>query len=282
MPHLRSYSPSGFCFVLRPEIVWQQSWKLMSDDIQYRHEQETGFILSKIELENAVSLELERLLNDNGRSLRDYESMPFPASPNSHGRANRYMYDELNFDINALRREPPVLVANLTEQQKEIYMMRYYLSFARGCREDIVLATINGSYLWQHCKVFKLTKNLILIHSDVADNTMATKEFAYWIMAIRDGAVPTIDVQSTYPDLLDHLGDGEYFKDRAILTPNYMVVDEVNSYIIDMLPGDERVYLRADSVSRHDVLRDSIAAMHSVEFLNTTSMSGVPVFLIIS
>ena len=43
----------------------------------------------------------------------------------------------------------------------------------KGNRQDIVLTTINSSYLWRHCKVLKLTKNMsfrILIQTKIQLN----------------------------------------------------------------------------------------------------------------
>lgn len=36
------------------------------------------------------------------------------------------------------------------------------LVIPRGTRSDIIHATINASYIWDHCKVLKITKNMRL------------------------------------------------------------------------------------------------------------------------
>jgi len=57
-----------------------------------------------------------------------------------------------------------------------------------GPRSDIVNATINSSYLWDHCEVLKLTKNMCLLQEGL-QSTIASKiqEFSYWIVQIGDG-----------------------------------------------------------------------------------------------
>ena len=45
-------------------------------------------------------------------------------------------------------------------------------------------------------------------------------------------------VKSTYPNLLTHISDGKYFQDRAILAPTNEIVQEINDYIMSILPGD--------------------------------------------
>jgi len=41
----------------------------------------------------------------------------------------------------------------------------------RGTRSDIVHATINSSYLWDHCQVLTLTKNMRLLQLGLQKST---------------------------------------------------------------------------------------------------------------
>ena len=83
-------------------------------------------------------------------------------------------------------------------------------------------------------------------------------------------------VQSTYPNLASHVANKTYFSDRAILCPTLAVVDDINNFMLKMLPGEEKVYLSADSVSKQDPTSNVIDDIHSVEFLNNITMSGLP------
>ena len=80
------------------------------------------------------------------------------------------------------------------------------------------------------------------------------------------------DCSSTYPDLLLNLNDISYLRDIAILTSTLSVVEEVNNAVLAMLPGAEKVYLSADSVSKQDCDVCSFDGMHSTEFLNSLKM----------
>ena len=83
-------------------------------------------------------------------------------------------------------------------------------------------------------------------------------------------------VKSTYPSLLSHIGDGRYFQDRAILAPTNEIVQGVNDYIMDMLPGDAVEFKSSDSICPDEddiVNREDV---YSVEFLNTIKASGIP------
>ncbi len=87
-------------------------------------------------------------------------------------------------------------------------------------------------------------------------------------------------VNSTYPSLLDHVGDGAYFQDRAILAPTNEVVEEINEYVMSLLPGEVKEYMSADNIcpdEQDPVRREDV---YSVEFLNTIRASGLPNHLI--
>ncbi|XP_071699545.1 uncharacterized protein [Rutidosis leptorrhynchoides] len=105
----------------------------------------------------------------------------------------------------------------------------------RGTRAKIVHASLHSSDLWRHCKVLKLTKNMRLRSNNNAANLKEISDFADWILKIGEGrinepndgeagvefpdemllktnsnAVETI-VDSTYPSVHEHLGDGDFF-----------------------------------------------------------------------
>ncbi|KAF1891803.1 hypothetical protein Lal_00031612 [Lupinus albus] len=53
----------------------------------------------------------------------------------------------------------------------------------RGCRLDIVHATINSSYIWHKCRILILSKNMRLQNNN---NTIEIKEFSEWILKVGD------------------------------------------------------------------------------------------------
>ena len=59
----------------------------------------------------------------------------------------------------------------------------------RGSQSDIVHSTINASYVWDHCEVLILTKNMHLQSS--MDNLSASElsNFSQWILDIGDGKI---------------------------------------------------------------------------------------------
>ena len=59
----------------------------------------------------------------------------------------------------------------------------------RGSRSNIVNATINSSYLWDHCQILRLTKNMRLQNNMQATDQEETTAFAKWIIDIGDGII---------------------------------------------------------------------------------------------
>jgi len=54
-------------------------------------------------------------------------------------------------------------------------------------RAEIVLSSLNASYLWEKCKVLKLTKNMRLLSNDLSiEEALEIQEFPDWILAVGD------------------------------------------------------------------------------------------------
>ncbi|XP_027357259.1 uncharacterized protein LOC113866646 [Abrus precatorius] len=175
------------------------------------------------------------------------------------------------------------------------------LVIAKGSREDVLSVTVNSSYLWAHCKVLKLTKNMRL--STSVENTSAineTKFFADWILQIGDGQIGvhydedcTFEipeeflilkkdnslmhlVEFAYPNLVHNCADFKFFEQRAILAPTLESVEKVNELIISLMPGKEREYLSSDSTCSSDENSETEGEWFTTEFLNEVKCLGIP------
>lgn len=111
----------------------------------------------------------------------------------------------------------------------------------KGSRFDIVHATINSSYLWNHCQVLRLTKNMCLQNSSENTSSSYLRAFFKWLLDIGDGilgepndgyAEITIPdeflindynnpleaiVNTTYPNLLQFYNNPEYLNQEPYL-----------------------------------------------------------------
>ncbi|CAA7043467.1 unnamed protein product [Microthlaspi erraticum] len=59
----------------------------------------------------------------------------------------------------------------------------------RGNRAYIVMAALNSSYLWKHCKVLQLTKNMRLFAESDSLEAQEIMEFSEWILKLGDGKI---------------------------------------------------------------------------------------------
>ncbi|XP_058726063.1 ATP-dependent DNA helicase PIF1-like [Vicia villosa] len=170
----------------------------------------------------------------------------------------------------------------------------------RGTRSDIIYATINSSYLWDHCKVLKLTKNMRLQSGAATSTTKDIRAFSEWILQIGDGTMCEPNdgyadicipeeflianfedpikaiVEDTYPDLIHNYLDSNYLQSRAILASTIEVVDDINQYITTLIPGEEKEYFRSDSIDKSDANNFDGYEHVTPEFLNALKTSGLP------
>ncbi|XP_058746518.1 uncharacterized protein LOC131619442 [Vicia villosa] len=170
----------------------------------------------------------------------------------------------------------------------------------RGTRSDIIHATINASYIWDHCRVLRLTKNMRLQTGPPDSTADDIRSFSEWILNIGDGTMCEPNdgyadisipdeflisnfsdpikaiVEDTYPDLIHNYLDSNYLQSRAILASTIEVVDDINQYITDLLPGEEKEYFSSDSIDKSDATTFDAYEHVTPEFLNALKTSGLP------
>ncbi|KAG7583453.1 Nucleic acid-binding OB-fold [Arabidopsis suecica] len=169
-------------------------------------------------------------------------------------------------------------------------------------RAEICMSALNASYIWNHCKVLKLTKNMRLLSKDLTPSEVNDlKEFSEWILAVGDGKIAQpndgevmIEIPKEFlitnaenpieaisrevygdPKLLKDKTDPVFFQQRAILCPTNEDVCMINDYMLDRLEGDEHLYLSSDSVDPSDIGGKNNPVLTS-EFLNNLKISGLP------
>ena len=134
-----------------------------------------------------------------------------------------------------------------------------------GSRAAIVMASMNSSYLWEHCKVLKLTKNMRLSSGGLsAEELTDLKELSEWILKVGDGTlgepndgIAEIELPSEFlitdsdepieaiskavygdPSSLKGNKEAKFFQERAILCPTNEDVNMINDYMLDKLDGN--------------------------------------------
>ncbi|XP_030964292.1 uncharacterized protein LOC115985490 [Quercus lobata] len=112
-----------FCEVADPLSLWESNWKLITEDILNRQRRILQFqelILSDDQLRNYGLYEIEQILQQYGRSLRDYLQMPQP-NMDLIQNGNRLIQEEMSYDVSSLKREHEILISGLNNEQRIIY-----------------------------------------------------------------------------------------------------------------------------------------------------------------
>ncbi|KAF1866011.1 hypothetical protein Lal_00041709 [Lupinus albus] len=119
---VRILKPMGLKPHDRPYIisrVFQMKFEELLHDLKKKHV--LGLVLSDEKLQNLTLVEIEKLLQRNRRSLRDYPPMPYPKGYITSQLCNRLIYDELNYDTNELKENFNLLFQSLTNEQCKIF-----------------------------------------------------------------------------------------------------------------------------------------------------------------
>ncbi|CAH9134225.1 unnamed protein product, partial [Cuscuta epithymum] len=119
----------------KPELVWKQCWEDLSDDVLYnirRNLNDQELDLSAAQIKNYALLEVEKLLQQKGKSLRNYANMPFPSVSQIDSLEHNLIHEEMRYDVDALSEEHSKLLLDMTEEQRKVY--------------DILIASINGNH----------------------------------------------------------------------------------------------------------------------------------------
>jgi len=175
----------------------------------------------------------------------------------------------------------------------------------KGSRSAVVSASITNSKLWQHVVLLKLHTNMRLLNPTLEGKQRdELEQFSNWVLAIGDGTTPaekrgdereaswiTIPddlliltdgdkiaalVHEVYPYLLANYQDPAYLASRAIVCPNNVTVDEINEYIVSLLPGDSVRYISCDTISKTAEHIPDFDILYPTEFLNSIEANNFP------
>ena len=156
----------------------------------------------------------------------------------------------------------------------------------RGSREQIINASIRKSTVWRHIQVFHLTQNMRLRQSP------ENAAFAQWLLEVGEGrglspkktiSLPrtmiapghTVDSLANliYPDIANQPKPDSFFLDRTILTTTNAYVDDINTHLLNMFPGEETTLLGFDTVAGDG---RNHGHQYPIEFLNSMAIPGLP------
>ena len=73
-----------------------------------------------------------------------------------------------------------------------------------------------------------------------------------------------------YRDITDKYNDRDYINARIMMSPKNETTEDINEYVMNLLPGEAKEILSADYVDTNQ------AAMYPTEFLNSIKLSSLP------
>ncbi|XP_074378693.1 uncharacterized protein LOC141720244 [Apium graveolens] len=132
-------------------------------------------------------------------------------------------------------------------------------------------------------------------NSDLENKTIA--DFSKWQLAVGDGKETNISpspdtgemsgmvtsgdplqklFEVTYPDFIQNISSHEYLRSRAILTPTNIMVDEINTTILEKISGMVYTYLSQDLIDDAGDDDNDFRSIFPVEYLNSINMPCIP------
>ena len=113
-----------FCEVTDQHNLWIKNWEILTEDILYRERRHYGneeLQLNSEQLQAYALYDIEKIMNKHAKSLRDFESLPFPDTSLVNVSRNTLIMDELNYDREALKEEHEALYNSLNRDKKAVY-----------------------------------------------------------------------------------------------------------------------------------------------------------------
>ncbi|KAL7108698.1 hypothetical protein ACP275_06G128700 [Erythranthe tilingii] len=114
----------GCTCLSRPEHVWQSCWLDLAEGIAYKPQRlhnNLNLHISDESLKNYTLTEIEKILQSNGKSLRNYAPVPVPIEFSADDTVNILVLDKLDYDRFAMGRELQRCLASITYEQRKVY-----------------------------------------------------------------------------------------------------------------------------------------------------------------
>ncbi|XP_057444945.1 uncharacterized protein LOC130737204 [Lotus japonicus] len=110
--------------IVKPGEVFEETWRLLADGILYERRKflcKPDLQMDDAMLRTLCLVELEKLLVSNGKSLKDFPTMPFPNSIEVPHFDNILLYNELRYDVGDMIKKHDEHVLKLNKEQKMVY-----------------------------------------------------------------------------------------------------------------------------------------------------------------
>src|SRR6185312_15587075 len=130
------------------------TWEALSEDIQHKRRLILNFPtlqLTASQKKTYTLIEIEKLMQQAGRSLKNYPDIELPNADELQELGNRLINEELNYDRDSLKEELQTILKNINPEQKKAYdaIME---SVENGLGKQIFVEGHGGTgktYLWK-------------------------------------------------------------------------------------------------------------------------------------
>ncbi|XP_049315847.1 uncharacterized protein LOC125779250 [Bactrocera dorsalis] len=157
----------------------------------------------------------------------------------------------------------------------------------RSTPADEINACLKSSFLWAHLQMLLLTTNMRVR----LQNDSSARKFSKQLLKIGDGKMASDQngfitlpnnfsiivsskeelIDRVFPNIAQNHNNHDWLRERAILAPKNVNVNEINFHIQEKLPGNSETYKSIDTA-----MNDEDAVNYPVEFLNSLEPPGMP------
>ncbi|XP_071740091.1 uncharacterized protein [Rutidosis leptorrhynchoides] len=286
----------------------ETNWEALAEDILHKKRKLYNFpdlTLSEAQLRNYCLLEIQSILNKNGKSLRDIPDLPQPDPTLLTQLDNRLIREELNYNLADLQAEHQTLYASLNPEQLNIYNeMISAVTQQAGGIASLLLPEGRTAHSRFVIPLDLMENRTCGIKQKIHLAELMQQEFNRWILDIGDGKVaavckdgeeeptwieipeqfivksekPPIDavVDTIFPDFLQRYKNEDYLCERTILTPCNDDADQINKHMFKKLEGRTMIYKSSDEICKGSTDAYDQHQAYPVEYLNKLNFPGVP------
>ncbi|KAK1358273.1 hypothetical protein POM88_051529 [Heracleum sosnowskyi] len=197
---------------------------------------------------------IHTLLKSIGKSLKDYSQMPQPPNSYLDCSVNNLIIEETSYDIGEMEKEYLTLISSCNREQLEIYSA--VMKSVEKKEGDIGDGKIPAH------------------HNSREDSSEDDISIPPMFCNLDSGNSVEKMIESTFPNLKENFQKQAYLSERAILTPTNQTVGNVNSIIVDNIPGEISSYFSIDTAEDYPGTERDQLASFPPEYLNSISIPG--------
>ncbi|WVZ59158.1 hypothetical protein U9M48_009350, partial [Paspalum notatum var. saurae] len=255
--------------------LFNKYWKYMADDIAYRIRSVVGnhaFHISETGLQSALVKELALMFSSNGLSIASYD-LPVPDIAPGEGEGNRCTL--------VIWDEAPMTHRHCFEALDRSFRDILSVGDPRNASLPFggkpMLFGVDRSEMEQFSKwVLDIgeSKNSYQ-RIDEANGSNWVKIPEEFLLRPDGPKIPAI-AAVIYNDFQCFYKSVPYLAERCIICPVNAVVDEINAYMADKVPGNAREYLSYDTIANSAEQPSDFNLLYPPEFLNSIVINNFP------